>query len=629
MSKLLLVPLLLALAASPVQAQEGPPAFSQAELDQMLAPIALYPDALLAQILMASTYPLEVVEAARWSRANPGLEGAGAVEAVADQPWDPSVKALVAFPQVLARLDEDLVWMSRLGDAFLLQEEQVMAAVQGLRERAHAAGHLDRLEHVRVHRDETVIVIEPAHPQVVYVPYYHPTVVYGGWWWPAYPPVYWAPPPGYYSRLGFYWYPGIRVSSFFFFTTFHWHHRHVVLLPRHHHKPVYRLGIKHPRFVDAQRWQHNPKHRRGVAYHHPKLQQRYGGHEHSRRDATRSVGVQSVQSQRSWDRDRRDWRPREGGGLRTGDGHRRWDERRDTGERSRSASRGDGERPSTITRLSGTGGDTLDRRTLSGESTRLGTRSTNDTERRRSSTSWEAARAQRRESDGRTPADRERRSAAVNAFAPTADSARTQARSAELDRVTRQLRDGTRRVEADRSRPATLESRRNTSNIGSLRDIQRRPADSTRATGQRPQANAPGPRERATTTTRDSRRSTTDIGASRDLQRRTPATAGSLQRQVPPRAAESSRTVTQPRQVTGGARPERSRPAADTRRSSVGSVNAATRSVAPSNSGASRNDRPARISGYGGGDGRQGFNRGASANPSARGAEGGPRGFSR
>src|SRR5512142_1269857 len=112
------------------------PAFSQPELDQMLAPIALYPDPLLSQILMASTYPLEIVEAARWSRANPSLKGDDAVRAVQQRDWDPSVKSLVAFPQILQMMDEKLDWTERLGDAFLAQEAQVMDTVQNLRQKA-------------------------------------------------------------------------------------------------------------------------------------------------------------------------------------------------------------------------------------------------------------------------------------------------------------------------------------------------------------------------------------------------------------------------------------------------------------------------------------------------------------
>src|SRR5581483_928684 len=223
--QMLLAVLLLA-AALPAGAQEQR-AFSQAELDQMLAPVALYPDPLLSQILMAATYPLEVVEAARWSKANPGLQGDAAVKAAAGQGWDPSVTSLVAFPQVLAWMDENLQWTRAVGDAFLAQQPQVMDTVQGLRARAQQAGNLRSDGQVAVTRDGPTIVVVPADPQVVYVPYYDPYVVYGSWWWPAYPPYHWRPWRGYVARPGVVvvWTPGIRVVPGFFFGGFDWRRR--------------------------------------------------------------------------------------------------------------------------------------------------------------------------------------------------------------------------------------------------------------------------------------------------------------------------------------------------------------------------------------------------------------------
>ena len=187
------------LAPAPMQAK---PVFTQQQLDQMLAPVALYPDSLLSQILMASTYPLEIVEAARWSKANPNLKGDDAVKAAEQNGWDPSVTSLVAFPQVLTMMDSNLSWTERLGDAFLAQQPQVMETVQNLRQRAYAAGNLRSNDQVRVDQQGQTIVIEPPNPQVVYVPYYDPRVVYGPWWWPEYPPVYWGPWPGYFVRPG-------------------------------------------------------------------------------------------------------------------------------------------------------------------------------------------------------------------------------------------------------------------------------------------------------------------------------------------------------------------------------------------------------------------------------------------
>ena len=263
------------------------PLFTQQELDQMLAPIALYPDALLSQILMASTYPIEVVQAARWSRANPNLTGDQAVQAVEQNNWDPSVKSLVAFPQVLSMMDEKLDWMERLGDAFLSQQQQVMDSVQVLRQKAQAAGNLQSNDNVRVEPQGQTIIIEQANPQVVYVPYYNPTVVYGPWWYADYPPVYWGPWPGYYARpgygTGFYWGAGITIGTGFFFGAFDWPHRHVTVVNvnNYYYRPP-------PRAVNGPRggWQHDPGHRRGVPYRDPVLRQEFGRHD-GRPDARR------------------------------------------------------------------------------------------------------------------------------------------------------------------------------------------------------------------------------------------------------------------------------------------------------------------------------------------------------
>jgi hypothetical protein len=260
--------LAVAVAMSPVKAEERK-SFSQAELDQTLAPVALYPDALLSQVLMAATYPLEIVEAARWSRANPGIQGDEAVSAVQEKDWDPSVKSLVAFPNLLARMDENLEWTRRLGDAFLAQEAQVMDTIQQLRQRAKAEGKLESDERQRVTADGQTIVIEQANPSVVYVPYYDPYVVYGSWWWPAYPPAYWAPWPGYYAvgYPGFWWGVGVGISAGFFYGGMSWHHHHVAVVHpyAYYTKPGYvRPYGPPPRQVQAGKWQHDNWHRRGV-----------------------------------------------------------------------------------------------------------------------------------------------------------------------------------------------------------------------------------------------------------------------------------------------------------------------------------------------------------------------------
>src|SRR5713226_897188 len=150
-----LLVLLVSVSVAFAQTQAPAPrhaAATQQELDQMLAPIALYPDSLLSQIFMASTYPLEVVEAARWSRANPGLSGQQAVDAAAERDWDASVKSLAAFPQVLAMMDQRLEWTARLGDVFIAQEPQVMETVQNLRQKAYEAGNLRSTDQATVYQ---------------------------------------------------------------------------------------------------------------------------------------------------------------------------------------------------------------------------------------------------------------------------------------------------------------------------------------------------------------------------------------------------------------------------------------------------------------------------------------------
>ncbi len=251
------------------------PAFSQQELDQMLAPIALYPDPLLSQILMAATYSLEIVEAARWVSANPGLRGDDAVRAVAAQPWDPSVKSLVAFPQIVALMDQRLDWTQRLGNAVLTQQAQVMDTVQAMRRRANSAGNLRSSDQMRVEDQGGSFALEPVNPQLAYVPYYDPLTIYGPWWWPDYPPVYWPAWPGYYAGpgfpVGFAWSVGVPISAGFFFGAFDWHHRRfdVVNVNNFYYRPG-RVNIS------PGPWQHDAEHRRGVPYHGEAVRQQYG-----------------------------------------------------------------------------------------------------------------------------------------------------------------------------------------------------------------------------------------------------------------------------------------------------------------------------------------------------------------
>ncbi len=235
-------PLSSAQTAEPTE-QPGPtdqprqpeaPQFSAEQLDALLAPVALYPDALLVQVLMASTFPLQVVEASRWrnSLGHDTLQGDPLAQALETLPWDPSVKSLVPFPQVLAMLNSELDWMQQLGYAFATQEADVMSSVQRLRHQAQAAGTLKTTDQQRVVEENDTIGIEQANPQVVYVPIYNPNVVYGVWPSPEYQPMYIRPPFGYAPDSaylgGFGFATGVVVvGSLFGFAKPRWRHREV------------------------------------------------------------------------------------------------------------------------------------------------------------------------------------------------------------------------------------------------------------------------------------------------------------------------------------------------------------------------------------------------------------------
>jgi hypothetical protein len=194
---------------------------SPQELQQLVAPIALYPDALVAQILAASTYPTEIVEADRWMQGHSKLKGEDLAKEVDKQPWDPSVKALTQFPAVLENMDKNLSWTSSLGDAYANQQQDVTDTVQAMRQQAHKAGHLNSNEQEKVTTQGNTIIIEPANPEVVYVPAYDPWLVYGE---PiaAYPG--WYPVPGIFLTgvgIGF----GIGFGvGFFGGFGWGWHH---------------------------------------------------------------------------------------------------------------------------------------------------------------------------------------------------------------------------------------------------------------------------------------------------------------------------------------------------------------------------------------------------------------------
>lgn len=277
---------------------------SQGQLEQILAPIALYPDTILSHILVAATYPLEVVQAERWTVRNPKLQGSQAVQAVDDQEWDPSVRALVAFPQILKRMSQDLDWTQQLGDAFLQDEKQVLASVQILRKLAEQAGSLDEMQKVSVIHEDKTIIIEPREREVVYVPYYDTRVVYGPWRWQHYNPVFWDYP--YYDRhsqgsyyahnrhSSFYWGPRVSLSFGFFFNTFHWQDRHLVRISSRHYRPSrYYSHYDILGHSNAERWVHNS----GRRYGH---RNRHNVNRDYRRDKYQNDRVESGQHQGAW-----------------------------------------------------------------------------------------------------------------------------------------------------------------------------------------------------------------------------------------------------------------------------------------------------------------------------------------
>ncbi len=221
-------------AQAPAQTAQAPPYTQQTpeQLQQLVAPIALYPDSLVAQILAASTFPEQVVQADRWVQAHPDLKGEALGQAVDQQPWDPSVKALTAFPSVLGNMDKNLSWTSSLGDAYYNQQQDVMDSVQVMRQRAQQAGTLQSTPQQNVTTQGSTVIIQPTTPDVVYVPAYDPWLVYG------YPIVAW---PGWYPYPGI-WYDGPYLSFGIGFGTgffggfgwgwpywgFDWYHRYPI-----------------------------------------------------------------------------------------------------------------------------------------------------------------------------------------------------------------------------------------------------------------------------------------------------------------------------------------------------------------------------------------------------------------
>lgn len=277
---------LACLASGIAAAQADFRPFGKEQIDQLTAQVALFPDALLSQVLMAATYPKDVAEAAAWARANPDEKGDAAVALVEDKPWDPSVQSLVAFPQVVVMMGENPTWVKDLGDAFLLQPEDVMDSVQRLRLAAQTAGNLQSNEQVVV-KVETqpppeivvqvnapppppqVIVIEQRSPEVIFVPMYNPVNVFGPWMWPAFPPVWIPPPPGFWwswrspVAAGIWWGVGIGVTHAVWGRANWWGRS--VNINVHHHNSIH----IHNRIDRRDRnvtWAHDTNRRRDVPF---------------------------------------------------------------------------------------------------------------------------------------------------------------------------------------------------------------------------------------------------------------------------------------------------------------------------------------------------------------------------
>jgi uncharacterized membrane protein YgcG len=282
-------------AAAPGAASKTPP-FKKEELEAIVAPIALYPDALLAQIFMASTYPLEIVEAARWSKANPSVTGDAVAGAVQKETWDPSVKSLCAFPTVLANMNDKIDWTQKLGDAFLAQQKEVMEAVQVLRGKAKETGNLKSTKEVTVKEQAApagspapqTIIIESPDPEVVYVPSYNPTVVYGAWSYPYYPP-YAYYPPAYYGGAMFWSFTAGVIVGGAIWGNCNWGGNDINIdIDRQNNFNRNEINnnrnsnnrgnsaTTNNRGGNKQSWQHNSEHRKGVGYKDSATQQKFG-----------------------------------------------------------------------------------------------------------------------------------------------------------------------------------------------------------------------------------------------------------------------------------------------------------------------------------------------------------------
>jgi hypothetical protein len=306
------VPLLQS-ATSPSSDQA--PKIPSDQLDSLVAPIALYPDPLLAQTLAASTYPLELIQLQQWLLKNPGLKDKALADAIAKQPWDPSIQAMAGLPDVVKRLADDIQWTTDLGNAFLAQQSDVMDAVQRMRTKAQDNGNLKSTEQQKVEtkviENKNVIVVEQADPQVVYVPSYDPVVVYGPAVYP-YPPIYY-PPAGYYAAgLAISFGVGVMMGAFWsggWGWGCGWSNNNININNNNNFNRNSNIGGGNRNNIGGNRpsqqpgrggigggrgdssWKHNPQHRGGAPYRDRATADRFGGSARGDSLANRQAGA--------------------------------------------------------------------------------------------------------------------------------------------------------------------------------------------------------------------------------------------------------------------------------------------------------------------------------------------------
>src|SRR5213595_2395924 len=302
---------------SPLPSQSSPqaPKIPSDQLDSLVAPIALYPDPLLAQTLAASTYPLELIQLQQWLLKNPGLNDQALADAVAKQPWDPSIQALAGLPEVVQRLADDIQWTTDLGNAFLAQQSDVLDAVQRMRKKAQDTGNLSSTDQQKVEtkviENKSVIVVEQANPQVVYVPSYDPVVVWGPPVYP-YPPIYY-PPPGYYAAgLAISFGVGVMMGAFWsggWGWGCGWSNNNININNNNNFNRNSNIGGNRNNIGNGNRpsqqpgrdgigggrgdasWKHNPQHRGGAPYRDRATADRFGGTTRGDSVANRQAGA--------------------------------------------------------------------------------------------------------------------------------------------------------------------------------------------------------------------------------------------------------------------------------------------------------------------------------------------------